>query len=47
MSGFDFTALIKFLGALFDAIVALFEKLGFSFDLGGEDAPEEPEEIIE
>lgn len=31
MSGFDFEALIKFLGALFDAIVALAEKLGFSF----------------
>jgi len=39
MSSFDFTALIKFLGALFDALVALAEKLGFSF--GGGDAEEE------
>ncbi len=31
MSGFDFTALLKFLGALFDAFMKLFEKLGFSF----------------
>lgn len=37
MSGFDFTALLKFLGALFDAFVALFEKLGFSFDMGTEE----------
>lgn len=28
MSSFDFTALLKFLGALFDAFVKLFEKLG-------------------
>lgn len=31
MSSFDFTALLKFLGALFDAFMKLFEKLGFSF----------------
>lgn len=31
MSSFDFTALLKFLGALFDAFVKLFEKLGFDF----------------
>lgn len=36
MSSFDFTALLKFLGSLFDAFMALFEKLGFSFDFGGE-----------
>lgn len=35
MSSFDFTALLKFLGALFDAFMKLFEKLGFSFDIGG------------
>lgn len=34
MSSFDFTALLKFLGALFDAFMKLFEKLGFSFDMG-------------
>lgn len=39
MSSFDFTALIKFLGSLFDALVALFEKLGFSF--GGDDTTED------
>lgn len=39
MSGFDFTALLKFLGALFDAFMALFEKLGFSFDMGTEEDP--------
>ncbi len=39
MSSFDFTALLKFLGALFDTFMKLFEKLGFSFDLGtGDDA---------
>lgn len=37
MSGFDFTALLKFLGALFDAFMGLFEKLGFSFDMGTEE----------
>lgn len=31
MSSFDFTALIKFLGALFDAFKKLAEKLGFNF----------------
>lgn len=31
MSSFDFTALLKFLGALFDAFMKLFEKLGFNF----------------
>ena len=36
MSSFDFTALLKFLGALFDAFMKLFEKLGFEFDLGTE-----------
>lgn len=40
MSGFDFTALLKFLGALFDAFMKLFEKLGFS--IGGEETPEDP-----
>ena len=29
MSSFDFTALLKFLGSLFDAFMKLFEKLGF------------------
>lgn len=37
MSSFDFTALLKFLGALFDAFMKLFEKLGFEFDLGGDE----------
>ncbi len=40
MSGFDFTALLKFLGALFDAFMKLFEKLGFS--IGGEEETEAP-----
>ena len=31
MSSFDFTALIIFLQALFDAFVKLAEKLGFKF----------------
>lgn len=35
MSSFDFTALLKFLGALFDAFMKLFAKLGFDF--GGEE----------
>ena len=35
MSSFDFTALLKFLGSLFDAFVNLFAKLGF--DLGAKD----------
>lgn len=34
MSSFDFTALLKFLGSLFDAFMQLFAKLGFEFDLG-------------
>ena len=37
MSSFDFTALILFLQALFDAFVKLAEKLGFKF--GGEATP--------
>ena len=36
MSSFDFTALILFLQAIFDAFVKLAEKLGFKF--GGDDA---------
>ena len=40
MSGFDFTALLKFLGSLFDAFMKLFEKLGFS--IGGEEETETP-----
>ena len=36
MSSFDFTALLKFLGSLFDTFMKLFEKLGFEFDLGTE-----------
>ena len=42
MSSFDFTALLKFLGALFDAFMKLFEKLGFEFDMGTgeEETPE-------
>lgn len=45
MSKFDFTALIKFLGALFDAIVALASKLGFSLNIGGgEEASEDAAE---
>ena len=36
MSSFDFTALILFLQALFDAFVKLVEKLGFKF--GGDTA---------
>ena len=36
MSSFDFTALVLFLQALFDAFVKLAEKLGFKF--GGDDA---------
>lgn len=32
MSSFDFTSLILFLQALFDAFVKLAEKLGFKFD---------------
>lgn len=43
MSNFDFTALIQFLQALFDAFAALMEKFGFSF--GGEDAGEEESTI--
>ncbi len=42
MSSFDFTALLKFLGALFDAFVKLFEKLGFS--IGGDDTSEDVSE---
>ena len=41
MSSFDFTALITFLQALFDAFAALLGKLGFSF--GGDEAAEEEE----
>ena len=36
MSSFDFTALIIFLQAIFDAFVKLANKLGFN--LGGDDA---------
>jgi len=36
MSSFDFTALVLFLQALFDAFVKLAEKLGFKF--GDDDA---------
>ncbi len=35
MSSFDFTALLKFLGALFEAFASLFAKLGFEVELGG------------
>ncbi len=41
MSGFDFTALLKFLGSLVDAFMKLFEKLGFS--IGGEETTAAPE----
>ncbi len=34
MSSFDFTALLKFLGALFDAFANLFARLGFEVDFG-------------
>lgn len=37
MSSFDFTALLKFLGSLFDAFVNLFAKLGFDLNAGTED----------
>jgi len=37
MSSFDFTALLKFLGSLFDAFVNLFAKLGFDLGLGKDD----------
>ncbi len=37
MSSFDFTALLKFLGSLFDAFVNLFAKLGFDLNAGAED----------
>ena len=37
MSSFDFTALLKFLGALFDAFVNLFAKLGFDLGAGKDD----------
>ncbi len=37
MSSFDFTALLKFLGALFDAFVNLFAKLGFDLGVGKDD----------
>ena len=37
MSSFDFTALLKFLGSLFDAFVNLFAKLGFDLGLGGDE----------
>ena len=37
MSSFDFTALLKFLGSLFDAFVNLFAKLGFDLGAGGKD----------
>ena len=51
MSSFDFTALIKFLTALFNAFMQLAEKLGFEMpDLtGGDDAEEgeNTEEIVE
>ena len=39
MSSFDFTSLILFLQALFDAFMKLAEKLGFSF--GGEEVTTE------
>ncbi len=42
MSSFDFTALLKFLGSLFDALMKLFDKLGFS--IGGEEETEAPSE---
>ena len=35
MSSFDFTALLKFLGALFDAFANLFARLGFEVNFGG------------
>ena len=41
MSSFDFTALILFLQALFDAFVKLAEKLGFKFGGDEEDTSEE------
>lgn len=46
MSGFDFTALLKFLGSLFDAFMNLFEKLGFSLDLGGETEEDKEEDTV-
>lgn len=41
MTNFDFTALLAFLQALFNAFAALFEKFGFSFDGEEEEAAEE------
>ena len=41
MSSFDFTALLKFLGALVDAFMNLFNKLGFELDLGGDATEDE------
>lgn len=41
MSSFDFTALLKFLGSMFDAFVNLFAKLGFDLGAGKEDADAE------
>lgn len=43
MSSFDFTALIQFLQALFDAFAALMSKFGFSFGAAEEEAPAEEE----
>ncbi len=42
MSSFDFTALILFLQALFDAFVKLADKLGFKF--GGNEEETQAEE---
>lgn len=47
MSSFDFTALLKFLGALFDAFMKLFEKLGFDFGNSEEDSSAEGEDSSE
>ena len=41
MSGFDFTALLKFLGALVDAFMNLFAKLGFDFSGGDTEGTED------
>ncbi len=43
MSSFDFTALLKFLGSLFDAFVNLFAKLGFDLGAGNDDTNEDAE----
>lgn len=47
MTNFDFTALITFLGALFDALKKFAEKLGIKFDFGNDDNAQDNENAAE